>query len=93
MVGLRGLWVGIAGVILAAGCSSKSNGSGSACPATDDLISDFTMDNGVYPVDGRQGGWYTYGDPTPTAMIAYDIDSAAGGPCSGAGSLHVKATG
>jgi hypothetical protein len=61
----------------------------------DDLISDFKADNSLQPADGRQGGWYTYGDPmgqfaTPTG---YDIDSAMGGPCSGAGSLHVKATG
>ena len=100
MVALRALGVGIAGVILAAGCSSKSNGGGSACPATDDLISDFTMDNGVYPVDGRQGGWYTYGDksgqgtlmPREGAGASPNLDT--GNPtCSGAGSLHVTSTG
>jgi hypothetical protein len=99
-VALRGLGVGIAGVILAAGCSSKSNGGGSVCPATDDLISDFTMDNGVYPVDGRQGGWYTYGDKSGQGMLTpregggADPDLNTGNPnCSGAGSLHVVSTG
>jgi hypothetical protein len=53
------------------------------------------MDNSLHPVDGRQGGWYTYGDDLGQFASAggYDIDSAMGGPCSGAGSLHVKATG
>ena len=100
MVDLRALGVGIAGVILAAGCGSKSNGGGSVCPATDDLISDFTMDNGVYPVDGRQGGWYTYGDksgqgtlmPREGGGASPNLDT--GNPtCSGAGSLHVTSMG
>jgi len=66
------------------------------CSASkDDLISDFAMDNGLWAADGRQGGWYTYGDPMGMFASAsgYDIDTAAGGPCSGPGSLHVKATG
>lgn len=70
---------------LPAGCSANK----------DDLISDFASDNGLHAADGRQGGWYTYGDPMGmfASPSGYDIDAAAGGPCSGAGSLHVKATG
>jgi hypothetical protein len=74
---------GVDGAKLPEGCSANP----------DDLISDFATDNGLHAADGRQGGWYTYGDPTVGAKITYDIDSAAGGPCSKAGSLHVKATG
>jgi hypothetical protein len=70
----------------------------------DDLISDFTSDNGVYPVDGRQGGWYTYGDDSKTADPPAALMPPEGGPnkidadngndlCSGPGSFHVKATG
>jgi len=70
----------------------------------DDLISDFKTDNGIDPVDGRSGGWYVYGDPTPTAAfdppknmdmtVPYPIDSTDGNhSCSGPGSLHVKGSG
>ncbi len=96
MVDLRALGVGIAGVILMAGCGSKAGGQTSVCPATDDLISDFAMDNGVYPVDGRTGGWYTYGDKsgqgtlTPREGGGASPDLDTGNPnCSAAGSLHV----
>lgn len=84
------------------GCKSESNSSNNdggglpeGCPEKDDLISDFATDNSVHPVDGRQGGWYTYGDPKGTFASpgGYDIDSSMGGPCSGPGALHVKATG
>jgi len=90
-----------ASLALAAGCGSKSNGGPAAnCPVMDDLISDFTTDNGVYPVDGRQGGWYTYGDRsgfgtlTPAEGGAAPPDLDTGNPnCSGPGSLHVVSTG
>src|SRR3569832_1473106 len=49
---------------------SGSGGSGSGGKALgadcinspDDLIADFKTDNGVYNLDGREGGFYTYGD-------------------------------
>ncbi len=51
-----GIGIAAAGLLLAAGCSSKSDGGQTAdggplsgCPVMDDLISDFNMDNGVYP--------------------------------------------
>jgi hypothetical protein len=94
-----------AGLLLAAGCSSKSSGgttdaAGNLCPVMDDLISDFKMDNGVYPVDGRQGGWYTYGDrsgrgtldPAEGGVALPDLDT--GNPnCPSPGSLHVISMG
>jgi hypothetical protein len=100
MRGLRTL-VTAAGLLLAAGCGSKSNGGATGnCPAMDDLISDFKMDNGVFPIDGRQGGWYTYGDksgfgtlmPPEGGAAAPSLDT--GNPnCSNAGSLHVTSMG
>jgi len=66
----------------------------------DDLIADFTTDNGLSPVDGRQGGFYVYGDssgtfdPPNVDGQSYPIDSDNGNPtCSGPGSFHTKATG
>lgn len=66
----------------------------------DDLIADFTKDNGLDPADGRQGGFYVYGDdkgtfdPPKVDGEAYPIDSANGNPaCSGPGSFHTKASG
>jgi hypothetical protein len=66
----------------------------------DDLIADFTTDNSLSPVDGRQGGFYVYGDslgtfdPPVDPNSAYPIDSTTGNPyCSGPGSFHTKATG
>jgi hypothetical protein len=66
----------------------------------DDLIADFKTDNGLNPVDGRQGGFYVYGDPNGTfdpvkdGDNPYPIDSQNGNPdCSGPGSFHTKATG
>jgi hypothetical protein len=62
------------------------------------LISDFTMDNGVSPVEGRRGGWYTYGDKSGFGVLAppeggnAPPDLTIGNPnCSGPGSLHVTA--
>jgi hypothetical protein len=64
----------------------------------DDVISDFTTDNGLHPADGRSGGWYLYpsepGTFDPPLSSPYPIDSSTGTPgCSGPGSLHTKATG
>jgi hypothetical protein len=66
----------------------------------DDLIADFSKDNGLNPADGRQGGFYLYGDdngtfdPPKVGNDAYPIDSANGNPaCSGPGSFHTKASG
>lgn len=85
------------------GNSGGSGGTGPVmgCPASpDDLISDFKTDNSIAAADGRQGGWYVYGDTSATAMFnppktdPYPIDTANGNTsCSGAGSLHLKATG
>jgi hypothetical protein len=66
----------------------------------DDLIADFTTDNGLNPADGRQGGFYVYGDslgtfdPPKNGDEAYPIDTTTGNDhCSGPGSFHVKASG
>jgi hypothetical protein len=95
-----------------AGCSSKSgttpvdgsgadgggDASGPKCPVEPDLISDFTLDTGVKPFDGRQGGWYTYGDKNgfgeldPPEGRGTAIEPTEGNSaCSGVGSFHVKA--
>jgi len=68
----------------------------------DDLIADFKTDNGLNPADGRQGGFYLYGDdslagkfdPPLVKSESYPIDSSTGNSeCSGSGSFHTKATG
>ena len=72
-----------------------------ACPTMDDLISDFTMDNGLNPVDGRVGGWYTYGDtsgrgiltPLEGAVVVPDLTVGNLNCAGGLGSLHVKGVG
>jgi hypothetical protein len=87
-----------------AGGSSAQGGSTAAKCITiaDDLIADFKTDNGLNPVDGREGGFYLYGDgslkgafdPPLETGSAYPIDSATGNDlCSGKGSFHTKATG
>lgn len=81
--------------------STSEVGAVASCPVgTDDLISDFTTDNSIAASDGRQGGWYVYGDPMGTfdppkvAGAAYPIDATMGNTaCSGPGSLRLKATG
>jgi hypothetical protein len=103
----RVVTMGAAGLVLAAGCGSKSSGpvdggmdaNTSMCPAMDDLISNFSMDNGVFPTDGRSGGWYTYGDRSGLGTLVPPEGGAAlpdletGNPnCSGPGSLHVIST-
>lgn len=97
---LQRMFMVTAGALALVACKSTDTPGGDSavlpdgCSASqDDLISDFKTDNGLHAADGRQGGWYTYHDPTLTGIITYDIDGAAGGPCSGPGSLHVKATG
>lgn len=93
------------------GSTSGDSGSGGKalgadCINTaDDLIADFQTDNAVYSIDGREGGFYTYGDDSektdpPQGVLdppeggAGTIDSSTGNDeCSGAGSFHVTATG
>ena len=88
------------------GGSGGMAGAGSApvvCPGamSDDLISDFKLDNSIFAsTDGRQGGWYVYGDksgtydPPVVSNTAFAIDTANGNAdCSGAGSLRLKGTG
>jgi hypothetical protein len=94
------IWIAAVGLLLAAGCSSKSSGAVSQCAAMDDVISDFTMDNGVHPVDGRTGGWYTYADRSGVGTLdppeggAASPDLETGNPnCSGPGTLHVISMG
>jgi hypothetical protein len=65
------------------------------------LIADFTTDNGLNAVDGRQGGFYVYGDlslagqfdPPNVKCQPYPIDTTGNPRCSGPGSFHVKASG
>jgi hypothetical protein len=97
--------VGLAVVALfgaaTSGCKSSSGAQNTVvCPAAEDLISDFTTDNGVSQVDGRTGGWYTYGDKSGHGMLmppeggAASPDLTTGNPyCSDAGSLHVTSSG
>jgi hypothetical protein len=67
---------------------------------SDDLIANFTTDNGLNDADGRQGGFYLYGDnsikgtfePALVTGEAYPIDPDNGNDeCSGKGSFHTKA--
>ncbi len=96
----RGVGIAAVGVLLAAGCGSKTATPPSLCPVMDDLLSDFSTDNGLYPVDGRVGGWYTYADKSgfgtlvPPEMGAAPPDLDTGNPnCSGPGTLHVISSG
>lgn len=66
------------------------------------LLADFKTDNSLSPVDGRQGGFYVYGDgsikgvfdPALDSTKPYPIDTANGNPdCSGPGSFHTNASG
>ena len=73
---------------------TAATGTAANCPTPDDLISDFEIDNSLAPVDGRQGGWYTYGDDVGTFAKSTGYDIGEGNPnCSATGSLHVKGTG
>jgi hypothetical protein len=91
--------------LAAVGCKSSGGspadggdtGTGANCPAADDLISNFEVDNSIAPVGGRQGGWYTYGDDLghfANSGSGYNIAVDEGNPnCSPMGALHVKGTG
>jgi hypothetical protein len=103
-------------ILLASGCSTASVSPGDAstrvdvstdvstvpvCPTNpDDLISDFTVDNGITG-SGKMGFWYTYGDKSgrgtlvPTEGSTPNPDLTTGNPnCTdGPGSLHVTAMG
>jgi hypothetical protein len=69
----------------------------------DDLIADFNSEdrNGLHPADGRQGGFYVYGDgsikgafePPLVKGEDYPVDPDNGNDqCSGPGSFHTKAS-
>jgi hypothetical protein len=82
---------------LASFACSKTSGGG----ASPDLIADFTIDNGLNPADGRQGGFYVYGDgsiagqfdPPSDPNAPYPIDLTTGNSNgSGPGSFHTHAT-
>jgi hypothetical protein len=109
---LASIAIAACGSLSLSGCKSSSSAAGDGgqkadvgtianCPVgTDDLISDFTTDNGIAASDGRRGGWYVYGDtfgtydPPKIDGAAYPIDTTVGNPsCSGPGSLRLKATG
>ena len=94
-------------------CSSTQSGGGvdaatdTAPPKcitiADDLIADFKDDNSLHSADGRQGGFYVYGDgslngkfePALVSGQPYPTDPSTGNTeCSAdKGSFHTKATG
>ncbi len=86
----------LAGPIATSGCSKDE------AKPDELLIADFKTDNGLNPVDGRQGGFYVYGDgsikgafdPPLVQDQPYPIDTENGNDQgSGPGSFHTKATG
>jgi len=86
------------GAVLLLGCGGDSTNPGATVP--EELIADFTKDNGLNPADGRQGGFYVYGDdkgtfdPPKVGEDPYPTDPNNGNPNgSGPGSFHTKATG
>ena len=87
--------------MLGLGCGQNDNSPDPRCiSVTADLIANFKTDNGLNPVDGREGGFYVYGDtkgtfnPPKVGTDPYPIDSSNGNSiCSGPGSFHTKATG
>jgi len=91
------------GACSSGGSSPNDGGEGgllASCPqnAPNDLISDFEFDNSIKAVDGRQGGWYTYGDDLGTFAYGggtgYEVAAEQGNPsCSPHGALHIKGTG
>jgi hypothetical protein len=98
--------VGMAAVAAAMG-GCKSGGSSSPgdggdgpagnCPGPNELISDFEIDNSIAAVDGRQGGWYTYGDTQGMFVTGgangYNIDEAGNPNCTPNGALHIQGRG
>jgi len=97
--GIVGLVVaGLAAVGCKSGGGSPSDAGNSNCPSGDFLISNFDQDNGLAPVGGRQGGWYTYHDDLGMFLTGgtngYDIAFNQGNPsCSPDGALHLKGMG
>jgi hypothetical protein len=102
--GFVALFVG--GLAVGAGCKSSSaapgdggdSGIAANCSAPADLISDFEGgDNSIAAVDGRQGGWYTYGDTAGMFLTGgksgYDIATSGNPSCTGGASFHVKGMG
>jgi hypothetical protein len=100
------LWVVFAAAALSSAACKGGEGEGGGggqgggkpgCPPNkDDLISDFLVDNSLHAADGRQGGWYVYGDSrgTFTPPNNLSIDPTEGNSnCSGPGSLHVQGMG
>ena len=84
------------------GCKSSGGDSPAAdggdwrrqLSGADDLISDFENDNSLGAVDGRQGGWYTYGDDPDVRASERIQHRVEGNPnCRAVGALHVKGTG
>ncbi len=104
----RYAFVGLTFLLPLSACGSNAStatvdsGSGTCVSVADDLIADFTTDNGLSPVDGREGGFYVYGDGSTNGQFdppvvqgqPYPIDQTTGNTnCSGPGSFHVKASG
>ena len=91
-------FLSLTSAIFFAGCGGDSTTPGA--DTSEELIADFTTDNGLNPADGRQGGFYVYGDPNGTfdppkvGDDPYPIDPNNGNPDgSGPGSFHTKAFG
>lgn len=89
---------------LSACSSSKTNGGASLDGGlVFDLIADFTTDNSIAPIDGRQGVFHVWGDLSIKGQFdppldanqpdVYPIDLTTGNPNgSGPGSFHTHAT-
>src|SRR3982751_2655056 len=101
-------WIGITAAIALVGCKSNDSAPGdgggeggllASCPQNtpNDLISAFELDNSINAVDGRQGGWYTYGDDLGTFTYGggsgYEISTQGNPNCSPGGALHIAGTG
>jgi len=108
---MRQMRAGFVGIMVAGlavvGCKSGGGGApadggdsgvNANCPTGDNLISDFDQDNGLAPVGGRQGGWYTYGDMKGMFLTGgsngFDIAFNQGNPnCTPGGALHLQGSG
>jgi len=97
-----GTETGTGGTTAGSSDAQAEAGAASACiNVPDDLIADFTTDNGLNPADGRSGGFYVVGDNSLAGKFdppfvqdqPYPIDATSGNKCSGPGSFHTKATG
>jgi hypothetical protein len=103
----------LAGPMVGSGCAKNEAepgtdsgpvGNENCLSNAEDLIADFnsTDKNGLHQVDGREGGFYLYGDDSIKGVFdpplvkdeAYPIDETNGNDeCSGPGSFHTKASG